>query len=180
MSSDNVRVRVKVGANEVEIEGPRDSLKELIELVPAMVEGMASAKPSSIPPTVEQVQAPATVQAQQAPLQDLPELRVEKGESLPSIMTKLFGSSWGRTPRRLLEVKGALESFGLVYPRQSVAVALLRLAQEGKLRRFKGPDGDFLYTSSTSLMQSGSEYQQAARQEPLQEPSISDASIAGP
>ena len=180
MSSDNVRVRVKVGANEVEIEGPKDSLKDLIELVPAIVEGMASEKPLSISPPVALAQPSVTVQAQQASLQDLPELRVEKGESLPSITTKLFGSSWGRTPRRLLEVKGALESFGLVYPRQSVAVALLRLAQEGKLRRFKGPDGDFLYTSSTSLMQSGAEYQQAAQQEPGQNPSVSDASVAGP
>jgi hypothetical protein len=105
---------------------------------------------------------------------------VEKGESLPSIMTKLFGFSWGRTPRRLIEVKGALESFGLVYPRQSVAVALLRLAQEGKLRRFKGPDGDFLYTSSTSLMQSGAEYQQAAQQDLGQAPGVLDPAAAGP
>lgn len=180
MSSDNVRVRVKVGANEVEIEGPKDSLKDLIELVPAIVEGMGNGKLSPIPPSAAQAQPMSTTQAPQAPLQDLPELRVEKGESLPSIMTKLFGSSWGRTPRRLLEVKGALESFGLVYPRQSVAVALLRLAQEGKLRRFKGPDGDFLYTSSTSLMQSGAEYQQAAQQDSSQAPSVLDPTAAGP
>jgi hypothetical protein len=180
MSSDNVRVRVKVGANEVEIEGPKDSLKELIELVPAMIEGMGFEKPSSIPPGAAPPQPPATAQVQRAPLQDLPELRVEKGESLPSIMTKLFGSTWGRTPRRLLEVKGALESFGLVYPRQSVAVALLRLAQEGKLRRFKGPDGDFLYTSSTSLMQSGAEYQQAAQQDSGQASFAPDPTVAGP
>ena len=110
-----------------------------------MMASQAAAPPSSVLP-------PPTPQPQQTPLMDLPELRVDKGESLPSIMTKLFGASWGRTPRRLLEVKGALESYGLAYPRQSVAVALLRLAQEGKLRRFKGGDGDFLYTSSTSLL----------------------------
>jgi hypothetical protein len=152
MSSDNVRVRVKVGANEVEIEGPSSAMRDLIELIPE-IEGRIS---PSVPSAALQPPAQPAVAAapqQQAPLQDLPELRVEKGESLPSIMTKLFGSPWGRTPRRLLDVKGALESYGLVYPRQSVAVALLRLAQEGKLRRFKGTDGDFLYTSSTSLLQ---------------------------
>jgi hypothetical protein len=179
MSSDNVRVRVKVGANEVEIEGPKDTLKELIEMVPAIVEGMGNEKPSPIQAAAAG-QLASVAQGPQPSLQDLPELRVEKGESLPSIMTKLFGSPWGRTPRRLLEVKGALESFGLVYPRQSVAVALLRLAQEGKLRRFKGSDGDFLYTSSTSLMQSGAEYQQPAQSDAGQAPGAPDASIAGP
>jgi len=159
MSSDSVRIRVKVGANEVEIEGPEDSIKEMIGLIPDIEGKMAPAPGSS--PQVPPSQPPAVL-PQQAPLQELPELRVEKGESLPSIMTKLFGAAWGRTPRRLLDVKGALESYGLVYPRQSVAVALLRLAQEGKLRRFKGADGDFLYTSSTSLLQGAGEAPQGA------------------
>lgn len=150
MSSESVRVRVKVGANEVEIEGPKDSIKELVELIPE-IEVKLGAAPAS-PQQAPVAQQSAPLQPAQAPFQDLPELRVEKGESLPSIMTKLFGTAWGRTPRRLLDVKGALESYGLAYPRQSVAVALLRLAQEGKLRRFKGADGDFLYTSSTSLL----------------------------
>jgi hypothetical protein len=155
MSPDNVRVRVRVGANEVEIEGPKDSIRELLDLIPE-IEGRL-VPPSAQPQPAVSVLPPAPTSPQQAPLQDLPEVKVEKGESLPSIMTKLFGAPWGRTPRRLLDVKGALESYGLVYPRQSVAVALLRLAQEGKLRRFKGADGDFLYTSSTSLLQGGME-----------------------
>jgi hypothetical protein len=161
MSSDNVRIRVKVGANEVEIEGPKELLKDLIELIPGIEGNMASfhAQPSQ----ASQAQQPpsAAPQQQQPPLQELPELRVDKGESLPSIIVKLFGAPWGRTPRRLLDVKGALESYGLAYPRQSVAVALLRLAQEGKLRRFKGADGDFLYTSSTSLLQGSLDVQEA-------------------
>jgi hypothetical protein len=171
MSSDVVRVRVKVGANEIEIEGPKDSIKDLIELIPDIEGKLAPAL--ALLPQAPPAQPPvAPVYAPQAPLQELPELKVEKGESLPSIMTKLFGASWGRTPRRLLDVKGALESYGLVYPRQSVAVALLRLAQEGKLRRFKGADGDFLYTSSTSLLQGGAEVPQLNPQDqPSQGPS---------
>ena len=153
MSSDNVRIRVKIGANEIEIEGPKDSMKDMIGLIPEIGAAVSSVPAQSAPSP--QPAQPAPTPQSQAPLQELPELKVEKGESLPSIMTKLFGAAWGRTPRRLLDVKGALESYGLVYPRQSVAVALLRLAQEGKLRRFKGADGDFLYTSSTSLLQQG-------------------------
>ena len=160
-----------MGVNEVEIEGPKEAVRDLIDLVPEIAAKIAPSL--SQPQQAPQVQMAPPPQAlpQPAPLQELPELKVEKGESLPSIITKLFGTSWGRTPRRLLEVKGALESYGLVYPRQSVAVALLRLAQEGKLRRFKGGDGDFLYTSSTSLLQGTSDVQAALPEEAPSSPS---------
>ncbi|MGC9189137.1 MAG: hypothetical protein ACP5GG_00190, partial [Conexivisphaera sp.] len=52
--------------------------------------------------------------------------------------------SWGRRPRRLSEVMDALSSFGLIYPKSSVAVALLRLAKEGEIRRFK-EGGEYVY-----------------------------------
>ncbi|HYR04747.1 MAG TPA: hypothetical protein VEO75_05095, partial [Nitrososphaerales archaeon] len=42
-----------------------------------------------------------------------------------------------------------LQSYGLNYPKQSVAVALLRLAKGSKIRRFKGEGGEFVYTVST-------------------------------
>jgi hypothetical protein len=47
-----------------------------------------------------------------------------------------------------MEVREALQSYGLNYPKQSVAVALLRLAKGSKIRRFKGDAGEYLYTAS--------------------------------
>jgi len=149
VSSDHVRIRVKMGANEIEIEGPKDSIQGLLDLVAQASEQLAASAPAQ-----PQMAHQAAVTPAQGPPASLPDLHIERGESLPSIITKLFGSGWGRTPRRLIDVKGALESYGMVYPRQSVAVALLRLAQDGKLRRFKGADGEFLYTLSTSLLSS--------------------------
>ena len=151
MSSENVRIRVKIGPNEVEIESSVDSIQRAVDLIPSVADKISSFQPAvSIAKQEQNQQSIAAVKPQ-----ELPELHVGKGESLPSMITKLFSSSWGRTPRRLLEVKDSLESYGLVYPRQSVAVALLRLAQEGKLRRFKGDDGEYLYTISTSLLTPG-------------------------
>ncbi|MCP8309767.1 MAG: hypothetical protein H3Z53_04590, partial [archaeon] len=80
-----------------------------------------------------------------------PEIKVERDDSLPNVITKFFKDEWGRHPRKLSDVRDVLESYGLIYPKQSVAVALLRLAKEGKLRRFKDEGGEFVYTSSTSL-----------------------------
>ena len=44
-----------------------------------------------------------------------------------------------------------MQSYGLNYPKQSVAVALLRLAKATKLRRFKAEDGEYVYTSALNV-----------------------------
>ena len=64
---------------------------------------------------------------------------------------KFFSGPWGRDRRKLSDVREALQSYGLNYPKQSVAVALLRLAKTTKIRRFKGEDGEFVYTSASTI-----------------------------
>ena len=41
-----------------------------------------------------------------------------------------------------------------MYPKQTVAVTLLRMAKSGRLRRFKSNTGEYVYTASTSLLSS--------------------------
>jgi len=67
------------------------------------------------------------------------------------VIGKFFSGPWGRERRKLSDVREALQSYGLNYPKQSVAVALLRLAKTTKLRRFKAEDGEYVYTSALTL-----------------------------
>lgn len=143
MSNDAVMVRLKLGENEVEIRSRKEDLREVIEVLQDLLSSF-TAKPPQI---------------QEAPTQEvgetskeIPEIKVEKNESLPSVILKMFATPWGRKPRKLMDVKEALESYGLIYPKQSVAVALLRLAKSGKLRRFKGAGEEYVYTASTELL----------------------------
>jgi len=71
---------------------------------------------------------------------------------LSDMIVKMFKDVWGKQSSRLADVRKVLDSYGLSYPKQSVAVTLMRLAQNGKLRRFKGADGEFVYTAATSLL----------------------------
>jgi len=154
MTSDTVRIRVRIGANEVEIEAPQSDMKEAIDLIPELTRRLPEEVESRIrkSPTIPQEipQGPEP-RSRQFASTFVPEIKVSKDDSLANVITKLFRESWGRQPRRLGDVREVLESYGLIYPKQSVAVALLRLAQSGKLRRFKGEEGDFVYTASTSL-----------------------------
>ncbi len=95
--------------------------------------------------------ASAAVQTSASP-SSAPTVNIEKGDSLSDVISKFFSDSWGRSPRKLMEVREALQSYGLNYPKQSVAVALLRLAKSSKIRRFKGEGGEYVYTASTGAV----------------------------
>ena len=154
-SPDRIRIRVRSGPNEAEIEAEHGHLREAIELIPEIV-GKFPAQRPEVRREISSEMAPAPnapVQASQpaGPVQ-LPAISVEKGDSLSDIISKFFADYWGKNPRKLSEVREVLQSYGLNYPKQSVAVALLRLAKSSKIRRFKSEGGEYVYTASTSMM----------------------------
>jgi hypothetical protein len=150
MPSDVIRIRVRVPSGEAEVEADPEHIREAIELIPDVLGKLPTKEPYS----GKSIQAaPETVPAEQHPPlpTEVPAVKVEKDDSLTEIISKFFAESWGTTPRRLADVREALSTYGLNYPKQSVAVSLLRLAKASKIRRFKAEDGEFLYTSSSSL-----------------------------
>jgi len=145
------RIRVKIGQAEAEVDADPDHLKEAIELVPEL----ASKLPQHVQevPVIQREAHVNTSTEQKQPLStEFPVVSLEKGDSLADVIGKFFSSPWGREKRKLSDVREALQSYGLNYPKQSVAVALLRLAKTTKLRRFKAEDGEYVYTSSTTFV----------------------------
>lgn len=142
------KIRVKLGAAEAEVEADPDHLKEAIELIPELASKLPSqGRDGGDPrePVASRSSEPRTV----APSSEVPVVSLERGDSLADVIGKFFSGPWGRDRRKLSDVRDALQSYGLNYPKQSVAVALLRLAKTTRLRRFKAEDGEFVYTSST-------------------------------
>ncbi|MDA4122143.1 MAG: hypothetical protein OK456_03050 [Thaumarchaeota archaeon] len=158
-STDRIRIKVRSGQAEAEIEAEAGRIREAIELIPEVVSRLPSQRVD--PPRQEPVFREPTSAAQSgttapdafAPAQQ-PGITVEKGDSLSDIITKFFADPWGKSPRKLSEVREALQSYGLNYPKQSVAVALLRLAKSSRIRRFKSVGGEYVYTASTSMVTS--------------------------
>ncbi|MGH9922146.1 MAG: hypothetical protein ACRD38_05290, partial [Nitrososphaerales archaeon] len=147
---NNVKIKVKFGVNEVEIESPLGSIRDAIDVIPNIIKNIGNSVKNA-----EQVTAELTEQAnalESRVPQNMPEIKINKGDSLSDMIVKMFKDIWGKQSRRLADVRQVLDSYGLSYPKQSVAVTLMRLAQNGKLRRFKGTDGEFVYTAATSLL----------------------------
>jgi len=151
LPSDTVRIRVRFMQNEAEVEADLAHIREAIELIPAIVAKFPAplTVPSSLQASTSVVSGSGTGSVAPG---GLPSVSIEKGDSLGDILSKFFADQWGKNPRRLSDVREALESYGLNYPKQSVAVALLRLAKSSRIRRFKSEGGEFVYTASTSLI----------------------------
>lgn len=146
------KIRVKVGAAEAEVEADPEHLKEAIDLIPELASKLPKGSPADSGhngPGVEvaSISGPPTGGPSQ-----LPTVTLDKGDSLADVVAKFFADPWGRERRKLSDVREALQSYGLNYPKQSVAVALLRQAKTTRIRRFKGEDGEYVYTAAgTSL-----------------------------
>jgi len=149
MSSNNVKIKVKFGINEVEIESPLESIRDAVDVIPSIIRNLGSAKAAE--QTAVEINEQVNALEAKVPL-NVPEIKIDKGDSLSDMIVKMFKDAWGKQSRRLADVRRVLDSYGLSYPKQSVAVTLMRLAQNGKLRRFKGNDGEFVYTATTSLL----------------------------
>ncbi len=169
MTSDTVKIRVRSGTSEAEIEADLAHIREAIDLIPEVVKKLPDGGPASrvgaaIAP-MPSAEAASETRSAPAPL---PIVTLEKSDSLTDVIVKFFGDSWGRERRKLLDVRETLQSYGLNYPKQSVAVALLRLAKTTKIRRFKAEDGEYVYTAASAFV---------SPTHPLQQPLPSDPDI---
>ena len=138
MSVNYSKIRLKIGVNEIEIYGTKDDMQFLGDLALKIYNELNST-PEAAAGVSEQESGSNVVMPEQ-----LPNVQLDPNASLPVNILKLFTNEWGSKPRRLSEVKEVLDSFGLVYPKQTVAVSLLRLAKEGKIRRFKNERGEYI------------------------------------
>jgi hypothetical protein len=145
MGAGTIRVKVKTPAGEAEVEADPEHIKEAIELVPELASKLPSVDGGT---RAAEPRGDGQV-PEAAPKSQLPNVAVEKNDSLADIIGKFFVDPWGREKRKLSDVREALQAYGLNYPKQSVAVALLRLAKNTKIRRFKAEDGEYVYTASS-------------------------------
>ncbi|HUI86605.1 MAG TPA: hypothetical protein VLY21_05590 [Nitrososphaerales archaeon] len=146
------KIRVKVGTAEVEVEAEMERMKEAIGLIPDVLEKLPAPEAPSAAALVQPLARAASDLEPRSRSEDLPAVSLDKSDSLADVIGKFFSDPWGRDRRKLSDVRDALQSYGLNYPKQSVAVALLRLAKATKIRRFKAEDGEYVYTASAPFV----------------------------
>lgn len=140
------KIRVRIGTAEAEVEADHEHLRDAIEMIPEVAAKLRGGSNDAVERNANPVEGTPDSN-ERFPPSALPAVTLEKGDSLADVIGKFFADQWGRERRKLSDVREALQSYGLNYPKQSVAVALLRLAKTSRIRRFKAEDGEYVYTS---------------------------------
>ncbi len=146
-ASSIVSLRIKIGGNELEISGEYDSVMSIIDKLLPYLTSREQASEAIREPREELNEESENIQVTDLP----PSIPLKRGEPLTEILTKLFDTRWGNKPRPLKEIIEALNSYGLYYPKSTIAVTLNRLAQRGVIRRVRGKGKYYLYVSSKPL-----------------------------
>ena len=170
--SDLVKIRVRSGASEAEVEADLAHIREAIDLIPEVVKKLPNGSSETHVERALESRPPGLELSEKSAPGQLPIVNIDKSDSLTDVISKFFGDPWGRERRKLSNVREVLQSYGLNYPKQSVAVALLRLAKTTKIRRFKAEDGEYVYTASTAFMSPTQPLQQSFPSNPEAEANL--------
>jgi len=141
--ADKIYVRIRIGSNELELSGSYEEVATLVNTLMPYLVAKEMSKEVSVGERVEEV------------VGGLPDVKIKSGEPLTQILTKFFSTDWGRKPRQLKEIINMLESYGVYYPKSSIAVSLKRLVQRGVIRRIRGKDKHYLYVSGNIQLGEG-------------------------
>ena len=150
MTDSITKIKLRISNIEVEIECDIHNLEEIISKIPKIIESVNSTseihtKDNNFSIINNSVETESIIP---------PDITINKSDSLTDVLLKLFTSNWSNTPKKLNEIREILQLYGLMYPKQTVAVTLLRMAKSGRLRRFKSNTGEYVYTASNSLISS--------------------------
>ncbi|MGB9727162.1 MAG: BlaI/MecI/CopY family transcriptional regulator [Nitrososphaeria archaeon] len=145
-----MRLKIKIGSSEIEFEGDLNEISSILDIIPKIIDATKGTPQYTLPASISQDIQKSEAVGQEQVSEEVPTIQVSKDDSIADIIMKIMGSQWGRKPRRLEDIKKALETLGFPLSRSTVAVTLLRLTQSGKLRRFKDDKGEFCYSTLAS------------------------------
>src|ERR1700737_2128256 len=98
-----VKIRVKSGDSEAEIEASLPNIREAIELIPQVLSKLPLARAETRPAPTRYATELPSIAAGQISHSSIPSVTIEKGDSLSDVISKFFSDSWGRNPRKLME-----------------------------------------------------------------------------
>lgn len=138
-------IKVRIGDYEVELGGTREEVLKTIEDLPRLVANVHKAFEATKPRTVAtltvktgKVGEETQVHAQKYP-------KISPAQSTEEAVVQVLKTDWGKwRPRKLDELREALQTNGMNCSGRVLAGVLMGLAKKGKVRRWN-TDAGFVY-----------------------------------
>jgi len=128
-----LRIKIRLGDYEVEVEGQKEDVLEILESIDEVVSSASSALGSRSTAVL-----PASAETK---LEELPNVQMERDIQAADAIVSMLSTNWGNKPRNLTEIMAALEVNAIHFPKGTVAGRLTDLTRKGVLRRVKTPSG---------------------------------------
>lgn len=130
---ERIRVKIRIGQREIEIEASSGDLDSSLSLLDKVLSKLGPPEREVRLEAIPSAAVPLSASGVESP----PPLTESK---LPDALMQLLGSAWGSSPRTLREIAEALELNAKHYALPTIATALVRLTRSGRVRRLKKGD----------------------------------------
>ena len=145
MSGQPFTIRVRIGANEVELSGSQTDVLKILDSLPEIVDKITVAFGDINPATNVRMETLPQQSQSQDEEATYPTITVTPETSCPDAIVKLLSTDWARRePRRLNEILETMKVNAIHYPLGTVKGRLTDLTKRGVLRRINS-NGSYGY-----------------------------------
>jgi hypothetical protein len=139
MNRPTFRLRVRIGDVEVEMGGEREEVLSTLEDLNGIIYKVSKAFRMK-----EARENPEGLEAVEGAVKgDYP--RIPWTSRCSEAVISLLSTEWGKTPRSLSELRGAMEANAIFFPKTTLSGVLVWLVKRGRLRRWKDKKRGYLY-----------------------------------
>lgn len=140
MSNSQFTLRVRIGDQEVEFGGTREevmaALEDLEEIISKVSKAFRNESRSGAMGKLMDIEHPSKSRYPTIP----------QTKKCSEAVLNLLRTDWGKTPRKLSELREGMEANAIRFPSSTISGSLNWLVKKGRLRRWKGESGRYLYT----------------------------------
>lgn len=139
MSKSQFTLRVRIGDQEVELGGSREEVMAAIEDLGEIISKVSKAFEN------ESIHKAAGKEFDNKDFKSgYP--TIPQTKSCSEAVINLLRTDWGETPRELSELREGMEANAIHFPSSTLSGSLNWLVKKGRLRRWKGEKGRYVYT----------------------------------
>ncbi len=131
MPEPSFRLRVRIGEMEVELGGEREDVLETLEDLDLIVDKVSKAFNAQLP-TEERAKKK---EKQESQVKKFP--TIDRTSQCSEAVENLLATEWGKTPRRIGELREAMEANAIFFPKTTLSGVLVWMVKKGTLRRWK-------------------------------------------
>ena len=133
------RLKVRIGDMEVELGGEREEVLETLEDLDLIIDKVSKAFNAETHTT----KRPQKKGKEESQVKKLP--TINRTSQCSEAVESLLTAEWGKTPRRIGELREAMEANAIFFPKTTLSGVLVWMVKKGTLRRWKDKKRGYQY-----------------------------------